>query len=222
MRRPGITPAVKALLIAMVAVFFVQLLGDRMTGGAVTGLLGLSWPGLKQGYLWQLVTYVFVHGNLFHLLLNGLVLFFMGPATERAIGTKQFYLLFLLSGVLGGVGWLLISSQEWAVCIGASGAVFGIIGAFAALFPHRPITLLLFFVLPITMKAWILAVSLAVLELLFLLGEGPGDVADPPQVFGAPVQARVEQLHAHFVPHGRVYRTQVEAVAGVWIGPERF
>lgn len=161
----------------MIAVFVVQVLGDRFTGGGVTRLLGLSRGGLSHGFIWQIVTYIFVHGGLFHLLLNGLVLFFMGPATERAIGSRQFYLLFFLSGVLGGLGWLLISGYPRAVCIGASGAVFGVIGAFAALFPHRPITLLLFFVIPITMKAWVLAVLLGGMELLFLLGAGEGGIA---------------------------------------------
>jgi membrane associated rhomboid family serine protease len=104
-------------------------------------------------------------------------LYFMGPETERAIGTRQFFILYFLSGILGGIGWLFISDSPWAVCIGASGAIFGVIGAFAALFPHRPITLLVLFILPVTMKAWVLAVSLAVVELVFLLGSPQQGIA---------------------------------------------
>lgn len=172
------TRAVQSIIYVTVGAFVLQVIGDAATTrGLFTAAFGLSVTGLKQGHLWQLVTYLLVHGGVFHILLNMLGLYFIGPETERAIGTRQFYILYLLSGVLGGVGWLLISDTPWAVCIGASGALFGILGAFAALFPNRMITLLVFFVLPVTMKAWVLAVSLAGVELLFLLSSPGGGIA---------------------------------------------
>jgi membrane associated rhomboid family serine protease len=171
------TRGVKAILLATVAVFVVQSVLDGLAGGAATGLLGLSVSGLKRGFLWQIFTYLFVHGSVAHVLLNMLALFFMGPETERAIGTRHFVALYLVSGMLGGLGWLLLSDAPWAVCVGASGAVFGVIAAFAALFPNRPITLLVFYVLPVTMKAWVLAAVLAATELMFLLGSVSGGIA---------------------------------------------
>jgi membrane associated rhomboid family serine protease len=164
------TRAVRYLMISTVAAYLLQLFFDGITHGRFTALFGLSIPGLKRGYLWQLVTYLFVHGSPAHIFLNMLGLYFMGPETERAVGSRHFLILYFLSGILGGIGWLFIADAPWAVCIGASGAVFGVIGAFAALFPQRPVTLLVLFVLPVTMKAWMLAVSLAVVELVFLLG----------------------------------------------------
>lgn len=166
----GMSRAVRFLIVSTVAVYLLQLFFDGITHGGFTHLFGLSIRGLKHGSIWQLVTYLFVHGSPAHIFLNMLGLYFMGPETERAIGSRHFLILYFLSGILGGIGWLFISDAPWAVCIGASGAIFGVIGAFTALFPQRPITLLVFFVLPVTMKAWVLAVSLAVVELVFMLG----------------------------------------------------
>lgn len=177
MQASGMTRAVRFLTLSTVGVYLLQLFFDGITRGGFTRLLGLSIPGLKSGYLWQLVTYLFVHGSPAHIVLNMLGLYFMGPETERAVGSRHFLILYFLSGILGGIGWLFISDAPWAVCIGASGAIFGVIGAFAALFPQRPMTLLVLFVLPVTMKAWMLAVSLGVIELVFLLSSPQQGIA---------------------------------------------
>lgn len=177
MQSSGMTRAVRLLIISTVVVYLFQLFFDGITRGGFTRLFGLSIPGLKSDYLWQLITYLFVHGSAAHIFLNMLGLYFMGPETERAIGSRHFLILYFLSGILGGIGWLFISDAPWAVCIGASGAIFGVIGAFAALFPQRPMTLLVLFVLPVTMKAWVLAVSLAVVELVFLLSSPQQGIA---------------------------------------------
>ena len=184
MRPRGIPCGVRGLLIATVAFFLFQIVADGLTGGALTRLFALSWPGLKRLFVWQLVTYLFMHGGVGHLLLNMLSLFFIGPDTERALGTPRFLWLYFLSGIIGGVGWLLMSFTPWAVCVGASGAVFGVLGAFAALFPNRPVTLLVFYVLPVTMKAWILAAVLVGIQLLFLVGSGAGGIAYSAHVAG--------------------------------------
>lgn len=156
-------------------------------GYDVAGFFGLSLYGLLQGFVWEPVTYMFLHGPWYHLALNMLILFTMGPETEKAIGRNQFFIMYFVSGILGGIGWLIISAAETptAPCIGASGAVFGIIGAFAALFPRRPITLLLLFVIPVTMKAWVLAVVLGSLELVLLLTHAfGGHIANAAHIAG--------------------------------------
>lgn len=175
---PGrMTPVVRWLLGATVAAFFLQVILDRFTNGLFSLFyMGLSWRGIQSGRVWQLVTYMFMHGGLFHLLMNMLGLYFMGPETERALGRARFLILYFLSGILGGLGWLLISSNAGTPCVGASGAIFGIIGAFCAIFPNRMITVLVFFILPITMRAWVLGVALMGLE-LYYLGNEPGGIA---------------------------------------------
>lgn len=184
------TPVVRTLLIANVLVFAVQILLDGLTRGAFTR----EWFGLnieavlRHGRYWQFITYMFLHGNLWHLLLNMLVLYFMGPETERGMGSAHFAALYLVSGILGGLGWFLIS-YPGPPCVGASGAVFGILGAFATLYPRRPVTLLVFFVLPVTMAAWVLVTGLALIELASLvLGQG-GHIAYAVHVGGVLVGA---------------------------------
>lgn len=172
-----LTRAVRTLLGIMAGVFVVQWLTVPLVGDDFLKLFALSIPGLKRGFLWQFATYIFLHAGLLHLLLNGLVLYFLGPETERTIGTRQFYALFMLSGILGGLGWVLITNAPWASCIGASGAVFGVLGAFAALYPNQPITVLVFFILPVTVRAWVLALVLGLIELMYMLQPGTGGVA---------------------------------------------
>jgi len=179
-----LTPAVRWLLIATTVAYLLQLILDRIFAGGFTEIFALSAWGVGDGYIWEFVTYMFLHGHPLHLLVNLLVLFFLGPETERAVGSQQFCILYFLSGILAGLGWLLISPAHH-LCVGASGAIFGILGAFAALFPHRQITLLLFFVLPLTMKAWVLVAGLVFFELLMLIGQPGGTVAHAVHLAGA-------------------------------------
>jgi len=172
--RGMLTPVVRFLLFATSIAFLGQLIVDPSTGGKFTLLLGLNWTGIKNLELWRFVTYIFLHGGIFHIFLNMLGLFFFGPDTERAIGSPRFAALYLACGILGGLGWLLLTAGQTAVpCIGASGAIFGILGAFAALFPERPI---FFFGLPILMKARTAAIALAIFSLLATISQ-PGNIA---------------------------------------------
>jgi membrane associated rhomboid family serine protease len=171
----GATRTVLALIVCNVVMYVLQELADAISGRGFSALFGLSLAGIKSGFAWQFVSYMFLHGNPLHLFLNMLVLFFIGPETERGMGTRHFLVLYFMSGILGGLGWVLIGS--YGLCVGASGAIFGILGAFATMYPQRRITLLLFFVLPITMKAWILVSCLAFIELVAMIGHDGGNVA---------------------------------------------
>lgn len=98
---------------------------------------------------WMFLTSVFLHANFSHLFFNMFALFFFGVHLERMIGRRAFAVLFLLSGVLGNAGYMITTSNPFTPAIGASGAVFGVIGALAALAP----TMLIFIygVLPVPM-----------------------------------------------------------------------
>ncbi|MEI6971227.1 MAG: rhomboid family intramembrane serine protease [bacterium] len=176
---PRLTRAVRIILIVTGAVFLCQLLAWNVFGWpGIERLFSLHKAGILHGWTWQLVTYMFLHSrvNLLHIFMNMIGLYFMGPDVERAIGTKRFLLLYFGCGIMGGIGWLLLSQQSGGYCIGASGAVFGVLGAFAGLFPHRPVTLLLMFVLPVTVAARTLAIIFGLISLLMvvLLSEGGG------------------------------------------------
>lgn len=176
------SPATRFLLALTVMAFLAQKIFDWMTGYGFTPVFALSWAGIRRLELWQPVTYMFLHGGFWHLLLNMLGLFFLGPETERALGSRRFVRLYLACGLLGGLGWLLISGQQ-GICVGASGAVLGILAAFAALFPDRPITLLIFFVLPVTMRARTMALGFGLVTLLMMFSQ-PGHVAHAAHLVG--------------------------------------
>ncbi len=171
-----LTPVVRALLILTVAVYFFQVLVDGASGMRFTAHFSLSLMGIRRLGFWQPLTYMFLHGGFLHLLINMLGLFFFGPETERALGSKRFAGLYLGCGIAAGLGWLMISGLSSGYCVGASGAVFGILGAFAGLFPDRPVTLLVFFVIPVTLRARMLALGLGLFNLLALISQ-PGQIA---------------------------------------------
>lgn len=178
----SLTAAVKVLLALNLLVFVAQIVVDRPPHYEFTRFFGLGYNVFATGRLWQIVTYMFLHGGVLHLLFNMLILFFLGSETERAIGTRHFVVLYFLAGILGGLGWLIASAS--GICIGASGAIFGVLGAFATLFPHRQITLLLFFVLPITMKAWVLAAVMTLVSLLYVIGHFEDGIAHSAHLAG--------------------------------------
>jgi membrane associated rhomboid family serine protease len=161
-----LTHAVRILLILNVIFFVVRLVVNSRAPHAFDILFGLSEDLYKNGFVWQLFTYMFLHGNVLHLAFNMLVLYFLGTEIERTLGSREFLLIYFISGLLGGLGWLLLSSG--GLCIGASGAVFGLLGAYVALFPNRYITVLIFFILPVTLRAWALAAILGGIEFLLM------------------------------------------------------
>lgn len=166
------SPAVLTLSAICLAVFIVQrvlTLREPALAHMLISTFGLSRPFLARGFFWQPVSYLFLHGSLLHLALNVLVIVLLGAGLEADLGTRRFWALFLLSGLLGGLGWLVLAGSGFAVCIGASGGVFGLIGAYAGLFPRRNITLLLFFVIPITLQAWVLALVLGLSTLFDMM-----------------------------------------------------
>lgn len=120
--------------------------------------------------VWQLVTYQFIHQGFWHLFSNMIGLYFLGPDTERALGTNRFFSLYFLSGILGGLGWSLIS--PYGSCVGASGAIFGILGAYAALYPNRELMLIIFPLMPI--KAWLFVLLIGAYEYFQMIRYGSG------------------------------------------------
>jgi membrane associated rhomboid family serine protease len=126
----------KALIAINVLVFFVNLAQgstlNQLSGWLFEkGALFISSPfypgGLADGEWWRLLTAAFLHDGVIHLGLNMLVLWIVGAPVEEAIGRGRFLVLYLVSGLAGSAGALLLSPS--AVTVGASGAIFGILGA---------------------------------------------------------------------------------------------
>lgn len=149
--------------------------------------LGLSLDGLRHGYLWQLLSFQFLHGGIFHLLINSWGIYVFGPVVEHVVGRGRFLGLYLLSGIFGGgvhvLGSLLfpshfggitvVSATVYIPVVGASAGLFGLIAAFATLFPKQELTVFLFFIFPVTVTARVLLGVSAGIGLLgvFLAGD---------------------------------------------------
>jgi membrane associated rhomboid family serine protease len=142
------------LALNIIAFIFQVTLMPRLIDGAY---LALSLEGLLRGYLWQLLTFQFMHGGVMHLLLNCWALFIFGREVEFELGKPRFLTLYFLSGVIGGLFQMLVSylwpNYFGGPVVGASAGVFGVVAAFAMLYPTRRLTMLLFYVIPVNMKA---------------------------------------------------------------------
>jgi membrane associated rhomboid family serine protease len=154
----GITKAVKYLLLINAGLFFLEFLW----GSELIHLFGLTPVLVKKGLIWQPVTYMFLHGGLFHLLFNMFVLWMFGCEIERTWGTKEFVKYYFVTGIGAGLLTFITSLNSNVPTIGASGAIFGILVAFALMFPNRPIYL--YFLFPV--KAKYVVMFFAVIEFL--------------------------------------------------------
>jgi membrane associated rhomboid family serine protease len=160
----SLPPAVKALLTATVGVFALQWVLSLTGGPNLVGFFGLT-PALVTGrfWLWQTVTYMFLHGGPFHLLFNAYMLWALGKVIEVQWGTKSFLFYYFLCGVGAAAVNVLVEPHALSPVIGASGAIYGLLVAFAMMYPDA--VFLVMFIVPL--KAKHAVIFFAVLELMF-------------------------------------------------------
>ena len=147
--------ASKVLIVANIVAFFIQAFGERIFGRLeFLEFFGLSCNSLLSGKVWTLFTYAFMHGDLFHIFCNLLGLYFVGKYVERIVGNKKFYVLYFSGVIFGALAWLLLQKMTGTSesLIGASAGVMAVFSSFCFLYPPMPITFLLFFVIPISMR----------------------------------------------------------------------
>ena len=174
---PGpLPPAIKILIAINVAAFLVAFFQP-----AVTLWLGLRPADVFGGFrLWQPLTYMFLHGGIGHILFNMLALWMFGTELERMWGSRFFTKYYLITGLGAGATQLVLgffpgafgNQMYYALTIGASGAVYGVLLAYALYFPNRPI--LMFLLFPIPAKYFVM-ISGGIALLLSL--SGPGGIA---------------------------------------------
>jgi len=131
---------------------------------------------INYNFWWQPFTYMFVHGGITHILFNMLAVFFFGTQVERRLGSYEFLLFYLLVGFLAGLfslGFYWYTGNYQIFLLGASGAVFGVLLAFATLFPDAMIYV--FGIIPI--RAPILVLLYTGIELFSQLSGGGGGIA---------------------------------------------
>jgi membrane associated rhomboid family serine protease len=124
--------------------------------------LGLA-PGLLSQQPWTIISSVFVHGGIWHILFNMISLYFLGSFFIRAAGDRNFLAVFFLGGLAGNALYILLAPPN-VIGIGASGAVFAIGGALAVLVPRVPVFI---FFIPIPMPLWIAIIIFFLLSFLF-------------------------------------------------------
>jgi membrane associated rhomboid family serine protease len=188
-RRPRFSfPAASmVLLILIVLVFIAQLAAQVILGPAY------YLPGDHGSFLyylaaaratvmerpWTIVTCIFAHGGLLHLLFNCIVLLSFGPILEARIGSKSFLYLFFGAGILASLGQLLFTAPE-AVLLGASGAILGVLGTLTVLAPRLPV--LLFFIIPL--KLWMATRGFGIISVLLVIFEVGGSIANVAHLVG--------------------------------------
>jgi len=154
------------------AVYFVTLLFPQIrTWLALNPVLFV-----RDRFYWTAVTYMFVHGGMNHILFNMLGLFFFGPQLEERMGSLEFLTYYMVSGVLSGLFSLLVyllTGTYMVFLMGASGALFAVLLAFAVYFPHSVVYL--FGIIP--MKSTVLVLLYAGIELFNQIFGFQGGVA---------------------------------------------
>ena len=162
---PKLTPATRAIILVNILVYVLE----KVAPVSMEVHLALQPLATPEGLFrpWQLVTYAFLHDptNIWHIVFNMFALYMFGPPLEQFCGPRRFLAYYFVCLIAAGATQLAVdyASHTGEATIGASGAIFGILLAFATLFPR--VKLLLYFVIP--MPAWLFVSGCAVLELFF-------------------------------------------------------
>jgi membrane associated rhomboid family serine protease len=171
-RWAGKKPSVWAVLIAVnVACYVAQATAESFDRGWFTEVLGLSERGIRAGYYWQFLSYMFLHQGPLHLLLNMVTLFFAAREVESILGPRHLAAIYFSGGVGGGLAQFFFSPLT-APLIGASAGVCAVFIAFTTILPEIELTALLFFIIPVRVKAKHLALAITAISIIFSFGGG--------------------------------------------------
>lgn len=175
---------VTTLLLINIGVFVVQHLLNVMFPGPFgrnnqffNDWFALSGENFQSIKVWTLLSYSFLHStqSLFHIVGNLFGLYFIGKILEPILGKPRFLALYFGSALIGGLLYLMLHINGSIPVVGASAAVFGLLAFFCLIRPEQPITLLLFFVLPVTLKPkWVFWGSISISAFAAIFYELPG------------------------------------------------
>ena len=169
-------------LVNLAVYFATDYLGLYVKGIPIKYWLCMNPLMVRSGYVWQVFTYMFCHGNFTHLFFNMLGLMMFGSIVERTLGTREFLLFYFVSGTLAGIASfaLYAATGQWLTfLLGASGAIYAIEFLVAVLAPHMQV--LMFWFLP--MKMPMAVIFYAVIEFFSQFVGGDG-VAHAAHLFG--------------------------------------
>jgi membrane associated rhomboid family serine protease len=151
----GSSPTAVWLLIAINLILFVV----RIVNPDLAINLGL-YPPEFWDRPWTLVTSMFIHASIWHILANMITFYFFGSYLNRLLGAVKFLIVYFAGGILGGIVFLLLPPSEAAVAVGASGAIFALGGVLAVM---RPRLRVLVFPIPAPLPLWIAILGIFVI-----------------------------------------------------------
>ncbi len=166
---PGTTPAVKYLLIANVGIF----LSDLLLRLHWSTFFGLTPASFWRGWIWQPVTYMFLHGGIFHLLFNMFVLWMFGTTLESTWGSRRFLTFYFVCGIGAGLLNAAVTPSSTVPTVGSSGAIYGLLMAFGILFPNQLIYI--WGIFPVRAKYFVIGIGL--IELIAVTGAAQSGIA---------------------------------------------
>lgn len=158
-RSQGSSPVAAWSLIIINLLLFVATTVNQ----DLTYHLGLI-PAIFWDQPWTLVTAMFIHANVWHILANMLTLYFFGSYLNRLLGTWKFLVVYFAGGILGGIVYLVLSFDSYAIGVGASGAIFSLGGTLAVM---RPKLRVIVFPIPVPLPLWIAVIGGFVIISLF-------------------------------------------------------
>ena len=165
------TKAIRILISINVLLFLFRYISiERYDLAQIFGLSSNDvWP-----MIWQPVTYMFIHGDFFHLFMNMFVLWMFGSEMESIWGSRGFLKYYFITGIGSGLIWLLLNiSNPFSVLIGASGAIYGVLLAYGLMFPNRKV--LIYFLFPIKVKYFVLL--LGVIAFISSIGDAGSNIS---------------------------------------------
>ncbi|MBP6687550.1 MAG: rhomboid family intramembrane serine protease [Lacibacter sp.] len=164
-----IPPVVKNLLAINIVIWLAQIYFQRQ--GSPLEIWGALWSFESGNFkIWQVVSHMFMHGPFFHILFNMLTLWIFGRVLENFWGSKRFLNFYLICGIAAAAAQLAVG--HFTVAIGASGAIMGLMAAFAYLFPN---TELMFMFIPVPIKAKFAIPALMAFDLFGGIANVQGD-----------------------------------------------
>ena len=162
-------PVVKNLIIINFIVFLATMVLEKYNYTGITTMCALNavWTGRFR--IWQLLTYMFMHGSWSHIFFNMFALWMFGYVLENYWGSRRFLFYYLVCGIGAGLCHLIVPG--WTITVGASGAVYGILLAFGMMFPNERIYL--YFIMPIKAKWFVIGyAAIELLDGLFMTSDG--------------------------------------------------
>lgn len=181
-----------------VGAFVAQMLLEQHEKGFVREFLGLSMTGVQNAYAWQFLTAAFMHDGPWHLLGNMVVLYLLGRDVESILGQRHFFFLYAAGAIAGELGHLSLMPTT-AVLLGASGGVAAVLMAYATILPELELTAMMFFVIPLRLKAKYLAYGAVALSGILLVIDRHGTVSHSAYLGGC----AAGWLYAHLLGFGR-------------------